>query len=189
MKVVHVNAESLRNACLARLCAEVYGQEAGLMPLVVFTGTSSVLFPQEAARLFAAVDGKGKPLALALLVLDEEGVGMTVTHLCALEQADADAKQRLVHELTLKAPLRVEVESAAQEAFYQKSGIKRWFGGAQGKRIGLGARHPAKSVGELAPTLSLDEALILRRFKHDPKAFEAAKQAFLNGLNDFPDSL
>ena len=57
MKVVHVNAEAQRNACLARLCAEVYGQEAGLTPLVVFTGTCSVLFPQEAARLFAAVDG------------------------------------------------------------------------------------------------------------------------------------
>ena len=184
MKVVHVNAEAQRNACLARLCAEVYGQEAGLTPLVVFTGTCSVLFPQEAARLFAAVDGQGKPEALALLVLDEEGVGMTVTHACTLDQPDS--QQRLISELTLKAPLRVEVESVEQEAFYQTSGIKRWFGGADGKRIGLGARHPAKSVSELALTLSLDEALILRRFKHDPKAFENAKQAFVKGLNDFP---
>tara|TARA_R110001599_G_scaffold138174_2_gene317312 strand:+ start:1745 stop:2314 length:570 start_codon:yes stop_codon:yes gene_type:complete len=184
MKVVHVNAEAQRNACLARLCAEVYGQEAGLTPLVVFTGTCSVLFPQEAARLFAAVDGQGKPQALALLVLDEEGVGMTVTHACTLDQPDS--QQRLISELILKAPLRVEVESAEQEAFYQTSGIKRWFGGADGKRIGLGARHPAKSVSELAPTLSLDEALILRRFKHNPKAFENAKQAFVKGLNDFP---
>ncbi|MGQ7262627.1 hypothetical protein [Vreelandella sp. V005] len=187
MKVVHVNAEAQRNACLARLCAEVYGQAAGLTPLVVFTGTCSVLFPQEAARLFAAVDGQGKPQALALLVLDEEGVGMTVTHACTFDQLGA--QQRLVSELTLKAPLRVEVESAEQEAFYQTSGIKRWFGGAGGNRIGLGARHPAKSVNELAPTLSLDEALILRRFKHDPKAFENAKQAFLKGLNDFPTVL
>lgn len=187
MKVVHVNAEAQRNACLARLCAEVYGQEAGLTPLVVFTGTCSVFFPQEAARLFAAVDGQGKPQALALLVLDEEGEGMTVTHACALDQADA--QQRLISELTLKAPLRVEVDNAEQEAFYQQSGIKRWFGGVDGKRIGLGARHPAKSTRELAPTLVLDEALILRRFKHDPKAFEAAKQAFLKGLNDFPQSL
>ena len=185
MKVVHVNAEAQRNACLARLCAEVYGQDAGLTPLVVFTGTCSVLFPQEAARLFAAVDAQGKPQALALL--DEEGVGMTVTHACSLDQADA--QQRLISELTLKAPLRVDVDSAEQEAFYQKSGIKRWFGGAGGKRIGLGARHPAKSVNELAPTLSLDDALILRRFKHDPKAFEQAKQAFLTGLDNFPTAL
>lgn len=187
MKVVHVNAEAQRNACLARLCAEVYGQEAGLTPLVIFTGTLSVLFPQEGARLFAAVDGGGKPLALALLVLDEEGEGMTVTHACTLDQEAA--QQRLISELTLKAPLRVEVDNAEQEAFYQKSGIKRWFVGVDGKRIGLGARHPAKSIRELAPTLVLDEALILRRFKHDPKAFEAAKQSFLKGLNDFPQTL
>lgn len=187
MKVVNVNAEAQRNACLARLCAEVYGQDAGLTPLVVFTGTSSVLFPQEAARLFAAVDSQGKPQALALLVLDEEGEGMTVTHACTLDQADA--QQRLISELTLKAPLRVEVNTAEQEAFYQRSGIKRWFGGADGKRIGLGARHPAKSVHELAPTLGLDEDLILRRFKHDPKSFESAKQAFIKGLNDFPVTL
>lgn len=187
MKVVHVNAEAQRNVCLARLCAEVYGKNAGLTPLVVFTGTCSVLFPQEAARLFAAVDGQGKPQALALLVLDEKGEGMTVTHACALEQAQA--KQRLISELTLKAPLRVEVDTAEQEAFYQNSGIKRWFGGANGKRIGLGARHPAKSASQLAPTLSLDEALILRRFKHDPKAFEEAKQTFVNSLANFPESL
>lgn len=187
MKVVHVNAEAQRNACLARLCAEVYGQNAGLTPLVVFTGTCSVFFPQEAARLFAAVDGTGKPQALALLVLDEEGDGMTVTHACTLDQEEA--QQRLIRELTLKAPLRVEVDNAKQEAFYQKSGITRWFGGADGKRIGLGARHPAKSVSELAPTLVLDEALILRRFKHDPKTFETAKQGFLKGLNDFPQTL
>nr|WP_298059305.1 hypothetical protein [uncultured Halomonas sp.] len=184
MKVVHVNAEAQRDACLARLCAEVYGQEAGLTPLVVFTGTRTVLFSQQAARLFAGVDAQGKPQALALLVLDEEGEGMTVTHACTLGQVDA--KQRLISELALKAPLRVEVDNAEQEAFYQKSGIKRWFGGVNGKRVGLGARHPAKSVRELSPTLSLDEALILRRFKHDPRAFANAKEAFLAGLTNFP---
>lgn len=187
MKVVQVNAEAQRNACLARLCAEVYGQEAGITPLVVFTGTCNVLFPQEAARLFASVDGKGRPQALALLVLDEEGVGMTVTHACAL--GESDDHQSLIRELSLKAPLRVEADDAQQEAFYQKSGIKRWFVGSKGKRIGLGARHPAQSVSELAPTLALDEALILRRFKHDPSTFETAKKSFLNGLNDFPEAL
>ncbi|MGO2243122.1 MAG: hypothetical protein ACTH5D_15330 [Halomonas sp.] len=187
MKVIHVNEEAQRDACLARLCAEVYGQEAGLTPLVVFAGTRTVLFAQQAARLFAAVDAKGKPQALALLVLDEEGEGMTITHACTLDQLDA--KQRLINELSLKAPLRVEVDTGEQEAFYRESGIKRWFGGVGGKRIGLGARHPAQNVRELAPTLGLDEALILRRFKHDPKAFEAAKQAFLSGLSDFPATL
>ena len=77
------------------------------MPLVVFTGTCSVLFPQEAARLFAAVDGNGQPQALALLVLDEEGEGMTVTHACTLD--NVDAKQRLISELSLKAAKRIKM--------------------------------------------------------------------------------
>jgi len=85
--------------------------------------------------------------------------------------------------------LRAIKATAGNRLTPSKSGIKRWFGGVDGKRIGLGARHPAKSIRDLAPTLVLDEALILRRFKHDPKAFEAAKQAFLKGLNDFPQSL
>ena len=60
---------------------------------------------------------------------------------------------------------------------------------AQGQRVGLVARHPASHVDELAPTLELDEALILRRFKHDAAAFGQAKEAFLAGLNQFPTSL
>lgn len=184
MKVVHISQSATRDASLATLCAEVYGQQAGLTPLVVFTGTKNVLFTQEAARLLAGVDGEGKPLALALLVLDEKGQGMTVTHACEFKQG---AKARLISELSLKAPLRVEVDTAQEEAFYQQCGIKRWFDSG-GKRIGLGARHPAKRSDELAPTMQLDEALILRRFKHDPSAFSEAKEAFLSGLTNFPST-
>ncbi|ATH78579.1 hypothetical protein CLM76_13740 [Vreelandella venusta] len=186
MKVVHVSERAQRDACLARLCADVYGQAAGLTPLVVFTGTRNVLFAQEGARLLAGVDGNGKPLALALLVLDEKGQGMTVTHACELVEG---AKARLLSELSLKAPLRVEVSSEQEEAFYQQCGFKRWWNTAQGQRVGLVARHPASHVDELAPTLELDEALILRRFKHDAAAFGQAKEAFLAGLNQFPASL
>ncbi|WP_301584708.1 hypothetical protein [Halomonas alkaliantarctica] len=186
MKVVHISQSAPRDACLATLCAQVYGQQAGLTPLVVFTGTKNVLFDQEAARLLAGVDGDGKPLALALLVLDEAGEGMTVTHACEFVEG---AKARLISELILKAPLRVEVSDAAQEAFYQQCGFKRWFDGVKGRRIGLGARHPAKRSDDLAPTLCLDEALILRRFKHDSAAFADAKDAFLSGLNSFPTTL
>ncbi len=91
MKVVQINQPAQRDACLARLCAEVYGQAAGLTPLVVFTGTRNVLLPQEAARLLAAVDGDGVPQALALLVLDEQGEGMTLTHACDLNASEAKA--------------------------------------------------------------------------------------------------
>ncbi len=65
MKVVQIKEAGQRDACLARLCAEVYGQKAGLTPLVVFAGTRNVLFKQEIARLLAGVDKTGKPLALA----------------------------------------------------------------------------------------------------------------------------
>lgn len=186
MKVVHISQSAPRDACLAKLCAEVYGQQSGLTPLVVFTGTQNVLFEQEAARLLAGVDGNGEPLALALLVLDEAGQGMTVTHACEFVEG---AKARLIHELSLKAPLRLEVNNAQDEAFYQQCGIKRWFNGAGNSRIGLAARHPAKSIDELSPTVVLDDNLIIRRFKHDPKAFTEAKEAFVLGLNNFPESL
>lgn len=186
MKVVHISQSALRDACLAKLCAEVYGQKSGLTPLVVFTGTKNVLFAQEGARLLAGVDGEGKPLALALLVLDEAGQGMTVTHACEFIEG---ARARLIKKLSLKVPLRVEVNDAKDEAFYRQCGIKRWLNGENATRIGLGARHPVKSNDALAPTLSLDEALILRRFKHDPTAFATAKDAFLSGLNSFPETL
>ncbi|MBZ5488345.1 hypothetical protein HW452_12505 [Halomonas aquamarina] len=187
MKVVQIKEAGQRDACLARLCAEVYGQAAGLTPLVVFTGVRNVLFKQEVARLLAGVDSSGKPLALVLLVLDEAGEGMTITHTCEL---DSDgASQRLISELTLKAPLRVDVDSPEQQAFYQGCGIKRWFEAQDGQLIGLSGRHPAGSRDELAATVALDETLILRRFKHDAKAFEVAKQDFLNGLQAFPSRI
>ncbi|MGM0856986.1 MAG: hypothetical protein ACQEW0_07855 [Pseudomonadota bacterium] len=187
MKVMQINEPAQRDACLAKLCAEVYGQGAGLTPLVVFTGTRNVLLPQEAARLLAAVDGDGVPQALALLVLDEQGEGMTLTHACDLNASEA--KAWLVSELTLKAPLRVEVDDAEQEAFYQRCAIKRWLDDDNGKRIGLSVRHPAQTADDLAATLTIDEALILRRFKHDPAAFEDAKQRFIEGLAQFPETL
>ncbi|KPQ22251.1 MULTISPECIES: hypothetical protein [unclassified Halomonas] len=184
MKIMQINQTAQQDACLARLCAEVYGQTAGLTPLVVFTGTRNVLLAEEAARLLAAVDGEGAPQALALLVLDEQGEGMSLTHACDLD--DLEAKAWLVGELALKAPLRVDACDAKQEAFYQQCGMKRWLDGAEGQRIGLSTRHPAQTVDELAETVTIDEALILRRFKHDPAAFEQAKQLFIDGLAHFP---
>lgn len=188
MKVVTVNAVEQREACLARLCAEVYGQQAGLTPLVIFAGTRRVLFAQEAARLLALVDNQGASQALALLVLDEAGEGMTVRLSCSLTH-DIEPRRRLIEELSLKAPLRVEAEDSADEVFYQSCGLTRWFNGADNQRIGLGARHPARDISELTDTLSIDERAILRRFKHDPKRFEEDKQCFVEGLAAFPETL
>ena len=188
MKVMHVTDVAQRDACLARLCAEYYGQSAGLTPLVVFAGTRRVLFAEEAARLLALVDAKGVPQALALLVLDEVGEGMTLRLACRLGDDD-EPKRRLIAELALKAPLRVDAVDAEQEAFYQSCGISRWFGGEQGTRIGLAASHPATQLAALAATIKIDEQQVLRRFKHDAKAFEAEKHDFVEGLEAFPAAL
>ncbi|MCB8890263.1 hypothetical protein [Vreelandella malpeensis] len=182
MKVVQIKQADARRACLARLCAEVYGHRAGLTPLVEFTGTLNVLFANESARLVAGVGAQGEPLALALLVLDEKGEGMMLRLACELVEG---AKARLVRELVLNVPLRVLAATPSEEAFYQECGIQRWFDGEEGQRIGVSARHPAT----LTPTLSFDAARILRRFKHDPNAFESAKQAFLDGLDTLPETL
>ncbi|MDR5899689.1 hypothetical protein QC823_11905 [Halomonas vilamensis] len=188
MKVIQINQTAQQDACLARLCAEVYGQQAGLTPLVVFAGTRRVLFAQEAARLLALVDNQGTPLALALLVLDEAGEGMTVTLSCSLTD-DIEPRHRLIKELSLKAPLRVEVKDSADEVFYQSCGLTRWLDGGDNLRIGLGARHPAGDISELTDTLSIDEHAILRSFKHNPKRFEEDKQRFVEGLAAFPETL
>ncbi|GKW49130.1 hypothetical protein [Halomonas sp. NCCP-2165] len=194
MKVVQVNESAPRDACLARLCAEVYGQAAGLTPLVRFAATRRVLFAQEAARLLAAVDGAGRPQALALLVLDAAGQGMTLTLSCALDGDEApddrEAPRRaLIAELASKAPLRVEAEDADAEACYRDCGISRWFAGRDGRRIGLGARHPASTLAEAGAPIAVDDAEVLRRFKHDTKGFEEEKERFVQGLASFPEHL
>ncbi|WP_346795965.1 hypothetical protein R5M92_10905 [Halomonas sp. Bachu 37] len=188
MKVVHVKDGEQRNACLARLCAEVYGQRAGLKPLLVFVGARRVLFPQEGARLLALIDNIGSPLALALLVLDEAGEGMTLSLSCSLD-GTCNPEQRLVSDLVLKAPLRVEAQTTAEEDFFRSCGISRWFAGEAGARIGLGGRHPATSVAELEATLEVDEKALLRRLKHDTKRFSEEKQCFVDSLEAFPHQL
>lgn len=188
MNVLHVTSVAERDACLARLCAEHYGQTAGLTPLVTFAGTRRILFAEEAARLLALVDNIGKPLSLALLVLDEAGTGMTLTLSCSLVE-DGEPRRRLIADLALKAPLRVDAVDAEQEAFYRTCGVTRWFAGHDGMRIGLAAHHPANRVSELSPVLTFDELALLRRFKRDTSTFEAEKQAFIDGLATFPDKL
>ncbi|EPC00540.1 hypothetical protein L861_06255 [Litchfieldella anticariensis FP35 = DSM 16096] len=188
MRVVHVKAATERDACLARLCAEVYGRKAGLLPLVSFAGTRRVLFTQEAARLLALTDDQGVPQALALLVLDEAGTGMTLVLSCSL-MGNREPERRLIGELAFKAPLRVEALDQDAEAFYLGCGITRWFAGRDGKRIGLGALHPVRHANELTETLDFDEQAVLRNLKHDAKGFEEEKQRFVNGLDDFPAHL
>ncbi|SFU86821.1 hypothetical protein [Halomonas korlensis] len=188
MNVLHVTDEANRDACLARLCAEHYGKAAGLAPLVTFAGTRRVLFVEQAARLLALVNGEGAPLALALLVLDETGEGMTLALACSLTEDD-EPRRRLINELALKAPLQVSAADADQEAFYRRCGITRWFSSGDSERIGVTSRHPARRLADLAATLRVDDEIVLRQFKHDPKTFESEKRRFVDGLAAFPETL
>lgn len=185
MRVVSLEPGEWRDACLARLCAAVHGTSAGLTPLVAFSGTRHLLFATEAARLWALVDDDGTPLALALLVLDEAGAGMTLALSASLGES-REPRQRLVSELALNAPLRVEPTDDLDEAFLRQCGISRWIEDARGERVGLSRRHPAAQAGELEPTLSFDEQEVLRRFKHDARFFEEEKRRFVEGLTVCP---
>ncbi|MDW7747092.1 hypothetical protein [Halomonas sp.] len=194
MRVVHIKNPRQREACLARLCAEAYGQEAGLRPLATFAGTLGVLVEQEAARVLALVDDQSRPVALALLVLDELGSSMTVMLLAELDQDPqqegvARPAERLVAELALKAPLRVDARDAEQEARFRDAGITRWLDGKAGVRIGLGPKHPATSLDDLPRALTFDEAAVIQSFKRDRKQFDDYKARFIRGLETFPATL
>ncbi|MFG6178308.1 hypothetical protein ACGTN6_13760 [Halomonas sp. THAF12] len=190
MRVVHIKNEAQREACLARLCAEAYGQDAGIAPLVTFAGVMGVLFEQEAARLLALADDQGRPLALALLALDETGEGMTVMQLADLSTDTVKAPGlRLVGELALRAPLRVDAVDAAQEQRFREAGIERWLSGKHGVRIGLSKRHPATGLDDLPRTLTVDEQGIVQSFKRDRALFDDYKQRFVKGLESFPATL
>ena len=185
MKVMTPERDEQRDAWLARLCADIYGREAGLSPLVTFTGTRQTLFAQEAARLWALVDDQDRPGALALLALDAAGTGMNLW-LHASPGGDRESLRRLIRELARKAPLRVDAADQQEEAFMRRCGIDRWIAMPEGKRIGLAPLHPARSVIELKPALGFDEEAILRRFKHDPHFFAQEKDRFVERLAAFP---
>ncbi|PMR81017.1 hypothetical protein [Halomonas urumqiensis] len=181
MKVVSLPEGERRDDCLARLCAAFYGTAAGLAPLVAFSGTRHQLFPAEAARLWALVDERDSPAALALLVLDAQGPGMTLTLATSLVSS-REPLARLLRELALNAPLRVVPSETLDEDFLRQCGIKRWLEGEDGQRTGLTFQHPAGTLDDLSPPLAVDENALLRRFKHDARFFEGEKQAFVDGL-------
>lgn len=190
MRVIQVNESSQREACLARLCAETYGNQSGLTPLLRFAGVLGVLFEQQAARVLALVDDGSRPVALALLVLDKAGQGMTPMLMAELDtQADPAPAMRLISELAERAPLRVDAPAQADEERFRRCGITRWFEDPQGLRIGLSDKHPASGLADLLPSLSVDDAAVAQSFKHDHELFEDYKQRFVDGLERFPDTL
>ena len=162
------------------------GVRFGREPLPIDLFQQANLYPLRCRAFVREKRGTGYESYIGVPLLDEAGEGMTVTHACEFAKG---AKARLLSELSLKAPLRIDAQDEKEKAFYQKCGFKRWFAADNGQHIGLSARHPAKSLEALSPTLALDEALILRRFKHDAAAFAQAKEAFLTGINNVPATL
>lgn len=186
MKVIHVKNSESREACLARLCANVYGQDAGLTPLVTFTGISGVLFEQDAARLFALADDRQRILAMMLLVSDIEGQGMEVTLLSAPEDGGDDTHvKHLVREMAMRAPLRVHANDATSEAFFRDCGIAHWLDMPDGVRLGLSSEHEKVEPAALTQPLRFNAQAIVQTFKREPETFEAYKARFLAGLERF----
>lgn len=188
MKVVHVKNPESREACLAQLCANVYGHKAGLTPLITFSGTLGVLFEQEAARLFALTDDERNVLSLALVSTDVDGGTMEVAMLSTPEGAgDTRHSRELIKALASKAPLRVTAADEDDERFFKRCGIERWIDGENGVRIGLGPLHPAPSGGMLPSVVRFNGEGIVRTFKREPETFEHYKARFIAALERFPD--
>ncbi|KXS39479.1 MAG: hypothetical protein AWU55_461 [Halomonadaceae bacterium T82-2] len=190
MKVVNVNDARQREACLARLCAEVYGRDAGLVPLASFAGTLGVLVRQDAARILALTDDDGRPAALALLVSDARGESMELALLGVLPETPVEnAAERLVAELATRAPLRVNAVDADQETMFHRAGIERWLSGPEGQRIGLAPRHPEAGPDTLPVSLNFDVNAVVQSFKQDRELFDGYKARFVRGLEQFPAQL
>lgn len=190
MKVVHIKNPETREACLAKLCASVFGQEAGLAPLVSFAGTLGVLFEQEAARLFAQTEDDGTILCLALISSDLDGATMEIGMLSTPEgKGDTRHSRHLVKTLGEKAPLRVTANDEAGEAFFRRCGIERWIDGENGLRIGLGPLHPEPVDGVLPSMVRIDGEGIVRTFKQEPETFEEYKARFIAGLEHYKNKL
>lgn len=190
MRVVHVNEHDQREACLARLCAEAFGTQAGLTPLLRFAGVTGVLFEQQAARVLALVDKDSRPVALVLLVLDQAGKGMTPVLKADLDASPvSDPGLWLIRELAGHAPLRVDAATPGDEQRYRGAGITRWFDGAQGERIGLSGQHPATNASEILSPLRVDDEAIAQSFKQDRQLFDTYKQRFVDALARFPARL
>ncbi|WP_251976560.1 hypothetical protein [Salinicola avicenniae] len=190
MKVVHVKNPESREACLAKLCANIYGQDAGLAPLVTFAGVLGVLFEQDAARLFALTDDEHQILSLVMVSSDVDGATMEVGMLSTAEKGASTAHSReLVRILAEKAPLRVTANDKDGEAFFRTCGIERWIDGEDGLRIGLGPRHPAPVQGILPSTVRFNGEGILRTFKQERETFEHYKSRFLDALARYTPTL
>ena len=173
MRVAEIKDKAQRDSCVALMCAEVYGKQAGLKPLVVFTGALAALIDNDAARVVALLDARQKVLSTALLVLDIEGEGLELKLMVTPEHARGQGYGReLVERLTATTSLRVETRDPRLEQFFFALGFNKWFYADTGSRVGFNQLARVTSLHEAPETVSFDEDVILRSFKHKPELFE-----------------
>ncbi|MCM2970949.1 MULTISPECIES: GNAT family N-acetyltransferase [Larsenimonas] len=173
---------------MAQLCADVYGMEAGLKPLVVFTGTLAAFIDNEVARVVALLDGDQKILSMALLALDSEGDGLELQMLATPERLRGKGYAReLVERLTATTSLRVETRDPRLEQFLFGLGFNKWFYADTGARVGFNALAKVTALGDAPAPSRFDEDAIIRSFKHKSDLFETYKQRFTDALARAPE--
>ncbi|WP_084388044.1 hypothetical protein [Kushneria phosphatilytica] len=181
LKLAYIN-DQRRDACLAYLCAAVYGRQAGLTPLIEFAGLDRLL-DQESARIVALTDDTDRPVSLALLVLDIEGRGLSLRLLATPEPLRGNGYAReLVTRLTATTAMRVTTREPHLEALFKTFGFTRWSFSDEGARVGFNERAGVHRLMEAPETVDFNTEAVKRAFKRDSELFEDYKQRFVTGL-------
>lgn len=186
MKISYVTGERRRDACLALLCASVFGRGAGLEPLVEFAGVSRLL-DQESARIVSLGDDRDKILALALLTLEVEGRGVALRLLATPEHRRGRGYgRRLVSRLGESTAMRVATEDPRLEAFFKTFGFTHWYRMPEtARRVGFNDRAGVEALDEAPAVVDFSREAVLRAFKRDLALFERYKKRFAEGLSYF----
>ncbi|MFC0335960.1 hypothetical protein [Kushneria avicenniae] len=186
MKISYITEPQDRNACLAMLCASVFGREAGLDPLVEFAGASRLL-EQESARIVALLDDNQRLCSVALLTLEVEGRGVALRLLGTPEKKRGRGYgRRLVTRLGESTAMRTSTADPRLEAFFTTFGFERWYRhGDSDLRTGFNALSSVDALEQAPEVVTFQSDAVLRAFKRDPALFERYKTRFGEGLAHF----
>ncbi len=186
MKISYITELQDRDACLAMLCASVFGRDAGLAPLVEFAGVSRLL-EQESARIVALYNDTGRLCSVAMLTLEVEGKGVELRLLATPEKKRGRGYgRRLVTRLGESTAMRTSTSDPRLEAFFTTFGFERWYRHPDSElRIGFNARSGVGSLAQAPEVVDFQSDAVLRAFKRDPALFERYKTRFAEGLDHF----
>ena len=182
MHLIELGADERCDDSIALLCANTYGQHAGLAPLVAYAGALTQWLPCHQARVLALVDAKERILCIALLVLEEGGKGAELKWLTTPQALRGRGYAgALVSRLTGRMRLKV-VATEAHERWLRNVGFTHWRWRDSGERIGF-----TRGTREFNATLMIDEARIMQQFKTDRALFERFSARFVKGVERFND--